>query len=461
MKKFKTTPAVPLNRSGQIRHKSERGPLQRYLRTSSIKWILIAMLLVFTASAGEAKVYLDIYGKSFKRLTIAAPAFKGETANGLKQGMNDLLNKDLEFSGFFIVAPQSLFDRELTDEGAERQEIRFGNWRSIGVELLCKARLAEKDGKTVLDAFIYDTLDGSEMGHYRYTMGGADQWRAVVHKLADAIILLVTGEKGIMSSRLLFVSGSRFHKELMTTDLDGSNPATLTSYKSITLSPCVSPNGKYLAYTSYKEGKPNLFVMDLRSRKDIRADREEGMKIGGQWQGGNTIAFSHTSGRYSTIYALNVEDGTRKVIMRKEGILASPCFSPDGTKMVFVSDMYGHAQIFIRDMASGEIKRLTYSGNYNSAPAFSPKGDRIAFVSNLEGAFEICTMNVDGSDQRVLTNSGNAVNDSPSFSPCGRYIIYSSKNGGRSTINLMLFNGENQRVLKLTGGAEDQPKFMP
>ena len=173
-----------------------------------IKWMLIAILLVFIASAGEAKVYLDIYGKSFKRLTIAAPSFKGERTDGLKKDMNDLLNKDLDFSGFFIVAPPSLFDKELSDEGVERKEVRFGNWRSIGVELLCKARLTEKEGRVVLDAFIYDTLDGSEMGHYRYTMSAADQWRGVVHKLADAIILLVTGEKGIMGSRLLFVSGS-------------------------------------------------------------------------------------------------------------------------------------------------------------------------------------------------------------------------------------------------------------
>ena len=422
--------------------------------------MLLGILLVFMASAVEAKVYLDIYGKSFKRLTIAVPTFKSDRTDGLNKNMSDLLNTDLDLSGFFIVAPRSLLDKELTDEGVERSEIRFGNWRSIGVELLCKARLQETEGKVVLDAFIYDTLDGSEMGHYRYTTG-PDQWRSVTHRLADAIILLVTGEKGIMSSRLLFVSGSRFHKELMTADLDGSNPTKLTAFKSITLSPSVSPNGKYLAYTSYKEGKPNLFVMDLKSGKDIRVIREEGMKIGSQWLNGGTLAFSQTSGRYSTIYALNVEDGSKKIILRKEGILASPSFSPDGSKMVFVSDMFGTPQIFIRDMASGEIKRLTYSGTYNSAPCFSPKGDLIAFVSKLEGSFEICIMSPDGSNQRVLTNSKGAVNDSPTFSPCGRYIIYSSKDGNSSTVNLMLFNGENPHTLKLTGGSEDQPKFMP
>jgi TolB protein len=127
--------------------------------------------------------------------------------------------------------------------------------------------------------------------------------------------------------------------------------------------------------------------------------------------------------------------------------------------MVFVSDMYGTPQIFIRDLVSGDTKRLTYSGSYNSSPNYSPKGDLIVFVAKFEGSFEICTMNPDGSNQRVLTSGG--INDSPHLSPCGRYIIYSSNKGGKSTINVMLFNGENKRVLRFTDGDEVQPRFVP
>ena len=424
------------------------------------KWIVAGLILVFAATAAHGKTYFDIYGKSFKRLTIAAPYFKTDSQDRLKADMGDLLNKDLDLTGFFIVAPQSLFDKELSSEGVEKQDIRFANWRSIGVDLLCKGRLQQKDGEVVLEAYVYDAVDGTLMVAKRYR-SAPTEWRKVVHRLADDIVLAVTGEKGIMSSRVLLVSGSRFNKEIYSADLDGSGMKKLTGFRSITLSPSVSPTGRYLAYTSYKEGRPHLFVMDLQTGKDVRADREEGMKLGTNWINKSTLAFSHTSGRYSEIYAYDVESGSKRLIMKESGILASPAFSPDGTKMVFVSDRYGSAQIFIRDLGSGETKRLTYSGKYNSAPAFSPRGDLIAWVSNLEGSFEICVMNTDGSNQRVLTNSSGAVNDSPAFSPCGRYILYSSRNGGRSTINLILFNGENRRVLKFTDGVEEQPKFMP
>ena len=128
--------------------------------------------------------------------------------------------------------------------------------------------------------------------------------------------------------------------------------------------------------------------------------------------------------------------------------------------MVFVSDMHGGANIFSRDMATGEIKRLSYFGDYNASPAFSPKGDLIAFVSKTEGALEICVMRPDGSDAQVLTDGG--VNDSPRFSPCGRYILYSSQKGnGKTHVYFMLKNGDNKRMLTLIGTEQTQPSFMP
>jgi TolB protein len=425
---------------------------------AKLRFVAVLLFLALMVGAGEAKVYLDVYGKAYKKITIGVPSFKSDRADRLRMDMSELLNQDLDTSGFFIVAPNSLFDKELSDEGVERQEIKFPNWRSVGIELLCKGRFVEKDGEISLEAYLYDTLDGSLLLAKRYRTR-PEEWRKIIHRLADDILLAVTGEKGIMSSRVLFVSGSRRNKDIYIAGIDGQGVKRITNFQNITVSPSISPDGRYLAYTSYKEGKPNLFVMDLEKGRDIHAEKDEGMKLGTTWMGKSTLGFSKTSGNLSTIYSLDPGSGQKKTLLTKEGILTSPSFSPDGTKMVFVSDMYGSPQIFIKDLTSGAMKRLTYSGNYNTSPSFSPKGDLIAFVSQLDGSFEICTMNVDGSNQRVLTSGG--INDSPQFSSCGRYILYSSKKGNRYHVYVMLYNGENKRLLKLTDGDEEQPKFVP
>ncbi|MCX5804606.1 MAG: hypothetical protein NT010_00875 [Proteobacteria bacterium] len=419
---------------------------------------LVIVMILFTAKMANAKVYLDIFGKSFKKITIGVPPFKGENIDRSRMDMSDLLNKDLDMCGFFIVAPQSLMDKELTDEGIEKQEIKFSNWKSIGIELVCKGKIQKINGDLVLEAFVYDTLDGALMLAKRYRTNTED-WKKIVHKLADDIMLAITGEKGIMSSKIVFASGGRSRKDIYMADIDGSNLKKMTNYKSITLSPSISPSGRYLAYTSYREGRPNLYIMDIENNREIYTDKADGMKIGTTWIGDTTFGYSHTLGRYSTIYTLNVENKYKNIVQRNDGIATSPSFSSDGTKMVFVSDMHGSPQIFIKDLPSGTPKRLTYSGSYNTSPVLSPKGDLIAFVAKFEGAFEICTMNLDGSNQRVLTVGG--LNDSPQFSPCGRYIIYSSNKGGKYNVYLMLINGESKKMLKFTDGEESQPKFAP
>ena len=423
-----------------------------------IKCFVVLLFLVFLKGTAESKVYLDVYGKTYKKITIGIPAFQSDKPDRLRTDMSELLNQDLDMSGFFIIAPNSLLDRELSEEGIEKKDIKFTNWRSLGIELLCKARFTIVNGEIALESYLYDTLDGSMLLAKRYR-SKPEEWRRLVHRLADDILLAVTGEKGIMSSRVVFISGSKRNKDVYIAGIDGQGIRQVTNFHNITVSPSISPDGRYLAYTSYKEGKPNLFIMDLETGKDIYSEREEGMKLGTTWTGKSTLGYAKTSGNHSTIFTVDASTRQKKTIFSREGILTSPSFSPDGTKIAFVSDMYGSPQVFIKDISSGEPKRLTYSGNYNTSPTFSPKGDLIVFVSKINGSFEICTMNIDGSNQRVLTSGG--INDSPQFSPCGRYILYSSKKGDQYNLYVMLYNGENKRMLKLTTKDEEQPKFVP
>ncbi len=419
--------------------------------------LVVSLCLTFVVNPAWAKVSIEITGEVNKKITIATPPFKSDNGAKVKSDMGDLLAKDLDMSGFFIVAPKSVMDRELTEEGIDKKEIRFENWRSLGIELVCKGSLQTQAGGLTLEIYLYDSSDGTLLFAKRYKTA-AEEWRRLTHRLADDIIQAVTGERGIMSSRVLFVAGGRQGKDLYMADLDGAGQRKLTDYGKITLSPCLSPDGKFLAFTSYKEGPSNLFVLDVDKKREVYANRDNGMKIASAWLDKRTLVYTHTFGRNSTIYALNVETKEKRVIMRQEGILASPNFSTDGKRMVFVSDMYGTPQIFTRDLSTGDTKRLTYAGTYNTSPVLSPKGDLIAYGCKTDGAFEICVMKADGTEPRILTDGG--VNDSPQFSQCGRYILYSSANGRKSGIYFMLLNGANRRALSFTSGEESQPKFV-
>lgn len=421
---------------------------------------LLISILVFLCviQQAESKVYLDVYAHGMRKVVVAVPRFNGTSNIQLRNEMPDMLSRNLDFSGFFTIAPWSILDSELQEEPFDRDRIMFNKWRSIGVEILIKGRLREEGDELISEISVYDTDSGSLEFAKRYR-AKKEEIRLLIYRISDDIVEALTGLKGIASSKIVFVSGPKGNTDIFLSYLDGYGRTRLTNFGTITVLPSISPGGRYLSYTSYKEGSPNLYVRDLERGIEVYADRSSGMKLGKEWLDSKTLLYSHTSGRYSQIVKLDVERKTKQTIFKTEGIVASPVPSPDGKQIFFTSDMHGSPQIFSMDMASGQIRRITFKGSYNSSPTVSPRGDLIAFVSKIDGGLEICTTDLKGETLRVLTNDG-AINDSPSFSPCGRYIIFSSNKGGKSRLNIMLINGENRRTLSITGQNEIQPKFV-
>jgi TolB protein len=92
------------------------------------------------------------------------------------------------------------------------------------------------------------------------------------------------------------------------------------------------------------------------------------------------------------------------------------------------------------------VRRLTFDGNYNESPCWSPKGDLIAFVSRIEGRFQICTVRPDGSDLRQVT-SDYADHEDPRWAPNGRHLVYSQQRGAETVISIIDTGTGGKRVL--------------
>lgn len=420
--------------------------------------VILILLLLLLPQPLQSKVYLDIHAAGMRKIVIAIPRFDGPAGLQLRNEIPDSLSRTLEFSGFFTVAPWSLLDSELQDEPYERERVMFNKWRSIGVEILVKGRLKEEADEIISEISIYDTETASLEFAKRYR-SKRDQVRVMVYRISDDIIEALTGLRGISSLKIVFVSGQKGNTDIFISHLDGFGRTRLTNFGTITVVPSISPGGRYLSYTSYKEGSPNLYIHDLERGTELYVDRSPGMKVGKEWIDSKTLIYSYTSGRYSQILKLDVEKKEKKSIFKTEGIVTSPVPSPDGKQIFFTSDMHGSPQIFSMDLASGQTRRITFRGNYNSSPSISPRGDLMAFVSRVNGALEICLQDLKNDIFRVLTNDGG-INDSPHFSPCGRYILFSSTKGGKTRLNIVLVNGENRRTLSITGQNESQPRFV-
>jgi TolB protein len=132
-----------------------------------------------------------------------------------------------------------------------------------------------------------------------------------------------------------------------------------------------------------------------------------------------------------------------------------PDFSPDGTKIAFMSGLNFNFDLYSVDLATGDVTRLTTTPGLDGFPVYSPDGSKIAFVSGRSGLPQVWLMNADGSNPVQLTFDRAPKGQLPDWSPDGSQIAYQSAATGNGDIYVMNADGTNQRQLTAT----PQPEF--
>lgn len=405
-------------------------------------------------------VYIDINVPSIRRLPIAVPELKDLGSTGpsaeVAKGLYDTLIQDLDISGLF-----DILDKRGYIEDPQKVEIDFGAWRAIGSELLIKGGFTLKGEELLVEVKLYDVLQERMILGRQYTSKG-DGFRRIIHRFANEVVEALTGEKGIFETKLLFVSDTTGSKEVYISDYDGYNPREVTRNGSINLSPQWSPDGSKILYTSYKEGRPILYMLELATTgKEKRVSDHPGINIGARWSPtGKEIALTLSKDGNPELYILTLEGMALRRLTNNWGIDVSPTWSPDGRQIAFVSDVAGNPHIYVVNSDGTGLRRLTYEGKYNASPTWSPKGDKIAFTRMEGGRFDIWVMNPDGSHEIQLT-SGPGNNEDPSWAPNGRFIAFNSTTGGTTALYIIGASGEGQRMLFKGKGNLKGPAWSP
>lgn len=186
------------------------------------------------------------------------------------------------------------------------------------------------------------------------------------------------------------------------------------------------------------------------------------MKMNQQFKGvmspdGQVIAVAAATRDRANIYLINL-DGTIIKKITKSGMNTDPDFSPDGTHLVFVSDVDGDEDIYLYSIEDGQIEKLTDNTAQDFSPSFSPDGSDIVFISNMHDKFkwEIYKVNVNTKRTKRLTNN-QYWDGFPKFSSDGKSIVYSSKRNGSEDIYIMNTNGGNEQVLYASEADENDP----
>ena len=435
-------------------------------RQGALALIACALTLTWSAQAqaqqpapdappSQEGIKVNVFSGAKRELVpLAVPNAQGADAK-LAARVTEALTRDLELAGYFKVIPQQGLFFDPTGEGMSADKISFDRWVNTGASGLVKAQVGPGSaGKVRVDLRLY-LVHKKEQVPLKYTITetSPEGVEAQVHAFINALLEHYTGKPGVFGSPIAVVARDKSGlKQIHMTDMSGSGLRAITSNGALNLLPTFY--GGRVFYTSYQDRNPDLWVYE--GGKHRKLSSQAGQNSGAAACGGKLALTLSMGGSNTDIYLIDPSSGKQvRRLTDHWAIDTSPSFSPDCSKIAFVSGRSGSPQIYVMNADGSGQRRLTHKGSYNTSPSWSPAGEVIAFQARDErGSFDIFTVDLGGAITRLTQDQGH--NEDPSFSPDGRYIAFTSdRDSKRRDLWIMTADGQHQR--KILSGSYSNP----
>lgn len=411
-----------------------------------------ALFIALPTAAVRAELTIEITGAGANRIPVAIADFSGET--GVARALTSVIRSDLERSGVF----------RLVDPGSgvlnENSTPNWSDLRGKSADAFAAGSLSTAGDNRMEARFrLHDVNRQTALGGAAFVTS-TPMLRAAGHRIADIIYEKLTGEPGVFSTRIAYVVKGGGRYELHIADADGQNAQAALISREPIISPAWSPDGTRLAYVSFENKKPVIFVHSLATGRRVAIANFRGSNSAPTWApDGRRLAVVLTKDGGSQLFVINADGSGVQRLASSSGIDTEPCFSPDGQSIYFTSDRGGSAQIYRIGANGGDAQRVTFDGSYNVTPRVSPDGRSLAYISRRDGAFRLALMDLASRQTQILTDSQK--DESPSFAPNGRMILIATEAGGRSVLSAVSIDGRIRQKLSISAGGVREPAWGP
>jgi TolB protein len=396
-------------------------------------------------------------------IPIAVVPFASSELNAASFDVAQLVSDDLARSGRF----RTMDRKDMIEQPHTGADIGFDDWRRLNNDYMVVGTMRSDGADHYQITYeLYNVLTRQRLLGYQIS-ANRPGLRSAAHQIADAVFEKILGIRGAFSTRIAYISvqGHLPNRtfQLIVADADGENPHVVMQSREPLMSPSWSPDGQSLAYVSFEDRLPTVYVQTLKTGDRRRVSEHAGVNQAPAWSpdGKKLALVLSTRDGNLDVYVMDLATQQLMRITNDPGIDTEPQWSKDGQSLYFTSDRAGGPQIYKVGLnAVDKPRRLTFQGNYNARPRISPDESQLAFVTQEDGAYRIATMDLRGrGDVQVLTKGHFDV--SPSYAPNGAVLIYASRDRGRGVLALVSADGRVQQRLVSSEGELQEPAWAP
>jgi TolB protein len=373
-----------------------------------------------------------------------------------------VVQRDLESSGRFKGMPRG----DMITQPTTSSQVDSAAWKQLRNDYVVVGRVtALPNGDISIDAELVNVLTGQNLLARKWT-GKPANLRNLTHRVADAIYEKIIGVRGAFATRIAYVSVDgrppTQKYQLIVADADGENPRKIMQSDRPIMSPAWSADGEWLAYVSFERRVSAVYVQQVRSGQRSMVSARAGINGAPSWSpDGKKLALtlSGTNGNLD-IYLLDLGSQQLTRLTDDPSIDTEAVFSPGGDAIYFTSDRSGNPQIYKLTPGSSERpRRVTFANAYNARPRVSPDGKQLALLTLEDGAYRIGVQDLASGNVTVLSKGRQE--ESPSFAPNGAMLIFSGRERGAGVLQTISVDGQTTLRLSADAGEVREPVWGP
>lgn len=421
--------------------------------------IIAIYLSVSLSNSLYAELTIDVTKGVDNPVPIAIVPMQWNASGSPVTLIDKVVSADLLRSGQFDAIDSDL----MLSYPTKAEQVYFRDWRKLGAEYVLVGQISPLENERfVIDFELIDIFNESRLLQQRIETKAADI-RAAAHRVSDTVYETITGIKGAYSSDILYVhatgKGLQKNFKLVKADVDGFNPEVLFSSTQPIMSPSWSRDGRTIAYVSFENDRPEIFMQSLTTGKREKLSSFRGLNGAPAWSpDGKSLALVLSRDANPDIYIMDIATRKLRQVTRNFNIDTEPTWL-DQQNLLFTSDRGGKPQIYKVNLANNWITRLTFEGDYNARPRVLPDGSGMVMVHRNAGRFHIAYQDLTSGEVQVLTET--FLDESPSIAPNGSMLIYAAKEGSRGILAVVSIDGKIKIRLPSEQGDVREPIWSP